>query len=175
MDSNCKNLLKKYSLKLEVLSKINLHSTIIFLRFVWNKSFHTFLSKESSSLVFTIDRVQEWINNEYYLPLILKNKCNRVIGVIVGKKAEDTLHICHLYIHPNYQNKGIGRFLINSILLDTDKLNKLTLRVFEANRNAINFYSSQGFNIISKREAVFGRERTISILMEKQINYTPTF
>ncbi|NJL09640.1 MAG: GNAT family N-acetyltransferase [Calothrix sp. SM1_7_51] len=72
-----------------------------------------------------------------------------------------------MYIHPNFQKQSLGTFLLNSVFSRFTSVNKITLRVFEKNTKARNFYLKQGFREVSVRNANFITEITPSILMER--------
>lgn len=69
---------------------------------------------------------------------------------VVGFVTIEEGWIEHLYIHPKFQNKGIGKSL-----LDTAKKlppGGLQLWVFEDNVRAIKFYEREGLKLIKKRD-----------------------
>ncbi len=69
---------------------------------------------------------------------------NKVIGIIAFNGNE----INQLYIHNDYQGKGLGKKL-----LDMAKINskgRLTLYTFEVNHKAQRFYERNGFKIIGR-------------------------
>jgi ribosomal protein S18 acetylase RimI-like enzyme len=69
---------------------------------------------------------------------------NKVVGIIAFNENE----INQLYIHNDYQGKGLGKRL-----LDMAKINsygRLTLYTFEINHKAQRFYERNGFKIISR-------------------------
>ncbi|WML33539.1 GNAT family N-acetyltransferase [Clostridium sp. OS1-26] len=69
---------------------------------------------------------------------------NKVVGIIAFNGNE----INQLYIHNDYQGKGLGKKL-----LDMAKINskgRLTLYTFEVNHKAQRFYERNGFKIIGR-------------------------
>lgn len=69
---------------------------------------------------------------------------NKVVGIIAFNENE----IDQLYIHNDYQGKGLGKKL-----LDMAKINskgRLTLYTFEVNHKAQRFYERNGFKIIGR-------------------------
>lgn len=74
--------------------------------------------------------------------LVLDPRTSAVIGFL----AYTSETVSHLYVHVDYQNKGIG-----SVLLDIAKKNSsgvLRLFTFERNMRARRFYERHGFRII---------------------------
>lgn len=65
---------------------------------------------------------------------------------IVGMVAYNADEISQLYVHIDYQRRGIGQYLLERA--KTESNGKLTLRTFEQNKNAQRFYEKHGFSII---------------------------
>jgi len=88
--------------------------------------------------------------------LVAENRTSKeIVGfvlVAITKKFEqnDSGLIYAIGIHPKYQNKGIGKQLVNKVIENLKKRNikSLYLHVKETNQKAINFYSNLGFEII---------------------------
>ncbi|MFJ7730745.1 GNAT family N-acetyltransferase [Lysinibacillus sp. NPDC097231] len=68
----------------------------------------------------------------------------KVVGVIAYNKRE----INQLYIHIDYQGKGIGQILLDKAKAQSS--GRLTLYTFEVNKKAQRFYEKHGFNIIGR-------------------------
>ncbi|MDP4087036.1 MAG: GNAT family N-acetyltransferase, partial [Bacillota bacterium] len=69
---------------------------------------------------------------------------DEVVGIIAFNESE----INQLYIHNDYQGRGLGKKL-----LDMAKVNpkgRLTLYTFEVNHKAQRFYERNGFKIIGR-------------------------
>ena len=81
-------------------------------------------------------------HNKIYIAIDVNN--NKVAGILASNQDE----INQLYIHIDYQRKGLG-----TKLLDIAKRNssgRLTLLTFEVNRKAQQFYEKHGFKIIGR-------------------------
>jgi ribosomal protein S18 acetylase RimI-like enzyme len=79
-------------------------------------------------------------------------------NVLVAKRGNSILgfsqlkdgFVNHLYIDPHFQNKGVGKLLLDEMKqLSSDNLK---LWVFEENKNAIRFYEREGFKLEEKRD-----------------------
>ncbi|HAZ49347.1 MAG TPA: hypothetical protein DDW76_32745 [Cyanobacteria bacterium UBA11369] len=139
------------------------------LKFVWGQTFKQFLSDQPAKLLFSEERIKQWIEaSNGYVGLV--KYLGEIVGVISAFQDKDTIHISHLYIHPDFQNKGLGSKMIDSVLVRFPSVKKLSLRVFEKNTHAIKFYQNKGFCEVSIRDANFGTEKTPSILMEKPVD-----
>ena len=69
---------------------------------------------------------------------------NEVAGLIAFNETE----VNQLYIHNNYQNRGIGKTLLD--IAKSYSKEKLTLFTFEINKKAQRFYERNGFTIIAR-------------------------
>lgn len=69
---------------------------------------------------------------------------NKVVGMIAFNENE----INQLYIHNDYQGKGLGRKFLE--LSKANSKGILTLFTFEVNHNAQRFYEKNGFRIIGR-------------------------
>lgn len=71
---------------------------------------------------------------------------NKAAGFIYANDS----YVEHLYVHPNFQNKGVGKLLLDYV--KTENPNGLYLWVFEENKDAIRFYEREGFTLKEKRD-----------------------
>jgi RimJ/RimL family protein N-acetyltransferase len=69
---------------------------------------------------------------------------NKVVGMIAFNENE----INQLYIHIDYQGKGLGRRFLE--LAKANSKGRLTLFTFEINHKAQRFYENNGFKIIGR-------------------------
>jgi ribosomal protein S18 acetylase RimI-like enzyme len=89
---------------------------------------------------------------------------NQPIGTICFMKKEGPIFsgrffIEHFYILPEYQNKGIGSFVLNHFLDIADNAGlPVNLMVLSINP-AISLYKRIGFKVIETKEPVFVMER----------------
>jgi ribosomal-protein-alanine N-acetyltransferase len=79
--------------------------------------------------------------------------------------------ICELLnigILPTHQNKRIGQKLLTQLLTEINqKVEKITLEVREGNRQAIDFYTKQGFYGVGLRKNYYSGPVENALLMEK--------
>ena len=69
-------------------------------------------------------------------------------GKVVGFLAATTDMISNLYVHVDYQHKGIGSQLVN--IAKQNSNGRLRLFTFERNKNAQRFYEYHGFKIVAR-------------------------
>lgn len=105
---------------------------------------------------FTPEKYKEIIDSPNKKILLAEDN-NLLIGIVVidlDSKYESLddfgYEICTLYVHPNFQRKGIGKKLLCSL---KDKYGECYwLTTWSHNEFAINFYQTIGFKIIGKAD-----------------------
>ncbi len=65
--------------------------------------------------------------------------------VAAGMVDEDTLRISQLYVHPQYQRRGIGDKLMGAAIRHFARAKKVVLEVEEKNPKGVSFYKRYGF------------------------------
>jgi len=94
---------------------------------------------------------EEWQKNdfsEHYHPekITLVFKENKLVGFSIVDDHPNQTYLRMIAIHPEHQHKGIGRKLLESVILEGKKQKKkIGLRVFKINKEARIFYEKQGF------------------------------
>lgn len=120
----------------------------------------------------------EWHNPELLVKQILDpdiyfsiaREQNQIIGLITIRQMDkNILNMYRLYIHPDYQRKGIGSKLIIEALKVFKEHKKLRIGVEEENKRAISFYLSKGFKDIGRKIEKVGTDSISIIEMEKLI------
>tara|TARA_Y100001968_G_scaffold274807_1_gene268236 strand:+ start:431 stop:865 length:435 start_codon:yes stop_codon:yes gene_type:complete len=85
----------------------------------------------------------------------------------------DELHITALAVHPNQQRKGLGKFILSSIIKRSKslKINQIRLEVKETNQAAIALYKSMDFKIKGHRSNFYkdGTKAIIFAMKSEQI------
>jgi diamine N-acetyltransferase len=93
-----------------------------------------------------------------------------------GPAREKELKLHKIYIHPDYQRRGLGTFLLDYVIEEAERTGyaMLTLSVNKANRGAITAYQNSGFTM---REAVVvdigGGFVMDDFLMERKLQSEP--
>jgi GNAT superfamily N-acetyltransferase len=81
------------------------------------------------------------------------------VGTIAVRKRGDGTWIESFFILPEYQNKGIGSYLLKNILNISDKEEQITRLKFLKNNPVKSLYIRHGFDIISSDEYFYSMER----------------
>jgi len=92
---------------------------------------------------------------EYVRKFYTAVKEKRIVGYIVCWLSDKTAHIYNISVKKDYQNQGIGSFLLEYLLeeLKKDGFNTVVLEVRKSNLKAISLYKKFGFTeekILSK-------------------------
>jgi ribosomal-protein-alanine N-acetyltransferase len=99
--------------------------------------------------------IQEEVNYLKNCDVYIAYQKNQAIGFIGYKKKLDSAEIMSLAVIPEYQNKGIGKMLLNHVLglLDGKKVYLVT---HPKNTPAIIVYLKLGFEIYGLKENYYG-------------------
>lgn len=94
------------------------------------------------------------IRNDFDICIILKYVSdNQIVGSIRGNIYDD--HICHvgkLIVHPDFQNRGIGKALMCEIEKYFPACQKFTLFTGEETPNTLHLYTKVGYHVVYKKE-----------------------
>ena len=110
---------------------------------------------------------QDEICDEYHTGIILKyvSDDGQIVGSVRGCMDENRVcHIGKLIVHPDFQNKGIGRELMTEIERLFPHCHKFSLFTGEETPNTLHLYSKVGYNIVCRKEM----EGISMIIMEKE-------
>jgi ribosomal protein S18 acetylase RimI-like enzyme len=134
-----------------------------------NSDFEITYRIKCKSIKSYVEKIWDWdevnqreIHRRKYIPsetkLIEYN--NHTIGYVVLKETEAEIHLKNLLIEKEFQNKGIGKEVMEKIIEKADSDKKLVrLQVFKINSKAQKFYHNLGFEITSETENHFEMEK----------------
>ncbi|SRR5258708_5190694 len=112
--------------------------------------FAIFTNSRASMTYLPVVHTQEE-SKEFFTSLVVKGKIMLIKegDVIAGFMQIEDGWLHHMYIDPNFQDKGFGKLLL-------DKAKEMSpmgiqLMVFEDNKGAIQFYEREGFILVEKR------------------------
>ena len=94
-----------------------------------------------------INLIEEYRNNPTLLENMIVYDDGIVKGVINRMYKENAIEICEFYVEPFFKGNGIGKQLIQQVILEarTNKSNKIFLWVIEDNLSARKFYENNDF------------------------------
>ena len=97
-----------------------------------------------------------------------------VIGYSVIMLSPGEAHILNICIDPEYQSKGLGRYLLRHLIKKSNQtdIDMLLLEVRRSNAGAQNLYRSEGFHELGVRKAYYPAEegREDAIILAKYLN-----
>ena len=109
-----------------------------------------------------INLIEEYRNNPTVIDNMLVYDDGIIKGVINRVFEDDTVEICEFYVEPFFKGKGIGKELIQQVILEArmSKKNKIFLWVIEDNLSARKFYENNGFKANGKTCLIEGTTKT---------------
>ena len=106
--------------------------------------------------------IEEYRSNPALVDNMLVYDDGIIKGVINRIFKDDSVEICEFYIEPFFKGNGIGKELIQQVILEarTSKKRKIFLWVIEDNLSARKFYENNGFKANGKTCLIEGTEKT---------------
>jgi GNAT superfamily N-acetyltransferase len=83
----------------------------------------------------------------------------KLIGTIATIENEDCIEIGQFFILPEYQNKGIGTYLLKDILDKADQLGRNVTLKFLRNNPVKSLYVRNGFRVVDTDDILCHMER----------------
>lgn len=87
-----------------------------------------------------MDKLKLEIANKNLLFLVAKYNSNNIVGLATAEKKDKRIFLKRLYVHPDYQRKGIGIKLLISILNVFKVTKTIYLEAEQDNIKGISFY-----------------------------------
>ena len=101
---------------------------------------------------------------------IIELETKKLLGLCSAWLVIDELHITFIAVHPIYQRRGLGKFLLSELIKRSNSLqtNHIHLEVKDNNVIAKAFYKSMGFKTIGNRSN-FYKDGSDALLLIKEI------
>ncbi|MFQ9310508.1 MAG: GNAT family N-acetyltransferase [Paraclostridium sordellii] len=119
-----------------------------------------------------LDKEMKTMKKEGFLSYkIVEKTSNQIIGIIDFKISNQS-YISLIIIHRNHQNKGLGKEVYNLIENYLKQRNSLSIKidvVKNYNKNVINFWLENGFEIIEEISLNWNGKVLNALTMEKII------
>ncbi|MCZ6633154.1 MAG: ribosomal protein S18-alanine N-acetyltransferase [bacterium] len=96
---------------------------------------------------------------------------DRLIGYTVGFFISYEYHLADFAIHPDFQEQGLGRQLLDLLLagLDIEKTHMISLEVRVSNQQAIALYKKRDFQTLAIRKGYYSRPKEDALVMVKPL------
>lgn len=125
---------------------------------IWLPTFSVYFSLEELHSLFAgmynTTKLTSDLQNSHYALHIVENSGQNPVGYFATALKPGFLKLDKIYVSPNLQGKGIGRWIINEVIEEARKnnLKKIQLNVNRRNVPAIQFYRKTGFTIIRSED-----------------------
>ncbi|UUX33628.1 ribosomal protein S18-alanine N-acetyltransferase [Fundicoccus culcitae] len=113
--------------------------------------------------------------NPYAVYILLEDQTDKfaptLIGMVTGRARQTGSHISHLIIHPDYQDFGLGSYLLDVWIKGMDVLDikTITLEVRESNHVAQHLYKKQGFVVTSSKANYYRSNNETALNMRREV------
>ncbi|PYF08416.1 GNAT family N-acetyltransferase [Ureibacillus chungkukjangi] len=153
------------------MKSVDIETVRLIARDAWRATYSSFIPEEIQDKVLAEAYSSKEMASRFKSSLNLVAEEN---GVVMGYaflyvKSDNKLFVESLYIHPNYQGRGIGKKLLQSAISNFPNATTVALTVYEGNPN-ISFYEKEGFKRIKENQGGFFGHPVSFILMEKSTN-----
>jgi ribosomal protein S18 acetylase RimI-like enzyme len=99
-------------------------------------------------------------------------EADRIIGVAVTERRDDSLYIDRLAVDPQQQQGGVGRWLLAQLegLARSRGDGSLSLETAEMMEHLVRFYSGFGFEIVGRGPPSHGKDPHMRVQMAKPLS-----
>lgn len=97
---------------------------------------------------------------------IIASENNYIVGSAKAKIENNVCKIESVIVHPDYQNRGIGKKLMSTIESEFNSCSAFSLFTGKDTPKNVSFYSSLGYRIISETQAT--ETEPVIVIMEKE-------
>ncbi len=110
------------------------------------------------------------LKHRFSIPLVVKSG-TRVIGYTCLWHIDDQMEIANFTISPEFRRKGIGKIMMERVLLEARKRGcfSVMLSVRESNVAALNLYAKAGFVEVERRKNYYRLPTEDAIIMFRNV------
>lgn len=140
-------------------------------RHPWSRNFFKHILSDINNYLITLRQDKILIGYGGYH--LLKDKKN---FLATKKPYSRFIHLINLAIHPSFQNRGYGTFLMNTLMNNarTEGVEYCYLEVRPSNTKAVGFYKKFGFSIIGLIENYYYNDREDALVMGSELKQALT-
>lgn len=100
--------------------------------------------------------------------------CNdQLIGHAMAERDGPEIILYSLYTHPDWQGKGVGSVLLETVVGAWPDAKAIRLEVLKDNAAAIAWYQAKGFAVYGETPHATGTVNVASLYMDKQLGVCP--
>jgi ribosomal-protein-alanine N-acetyltransferase len=117
------------------------------------------LTIEADSFPFPWSRAlfESELKSPHSFPMVAVDSAGRIVGYICPMLVVDEGHILNVAVDPHFRGQGIGRLLMERVLMDcrSHGAEFVSLEVRPSNTAAISLYRQLGFIVIGRRKSYY--------------------
>lgn len=141
----------------------------------WKATYGPWLSEETITTVTSVwhnpDQLALEIQNPNIFFGVARLPDGPIAGITtLGKHTDDTIMLFRLYIHPQYQRRGLGSNLLDAGIAAFPAARMILLEVEENNQQAYAFYLRHGFQDMERKEERVHSDVIKVIVMAKHLS-----
>ena len=91
-----------------------------------------------------------------------------LVGFIEFSKSFESVDIIDIVVEPTYRRKGIATKLLNHLIDNNRDVDSIFLEVRDDNKDAIEFYLVNNFEVINKRKAYY-KDGVDALIMKRDV------
>jgi ribosomal protein S18 acetylase RimI-like enzyme len=118
-------------------------------------------------LLQTLENIQEDFEKQFFLKAVIDG---RIIGSVRAYQKEETCYIGRLIVHPDFQDKGIGKKLMNEIEKIFSTCHRFELFTGDRSERNLYLYQKLGYKIFKTANIT---DQTTIVYLEKKVDPSP--
>ena len=118
-------------------------------------------------LLQTLESIKKDFENQFFLKAIMDG---RIIGSVRAHTKEGTCYIGRLIVHPDLQNQGVGKNLMNEIEKIFNHCKRFELFTGDRSERNLYLYQKLGYKIFKTAKIT---DQTTIVYLEKTISPSP--
>lgn len=92
------------------------------------------------------------------------------VGYAMAQRDGSETILYSLYVHPDWQRKGIGSALLDAVIADHTDAKAIRLEVLKDNASAIAWYQAKGFESYGETKFATGTSDVAAMYMDKNLS-----
>lgn len=113
-------------------------------------------------LVQTLESIQKDLEDQFFLKVMMDG---RIIGSVRAYAKEDTCYIGRLIVHPELQNRGIGKKMMDEIEKIFNHCNRFELFTGDKSERNLYLYQKLGYKVFKTAKIT---DQTTIVYLEKK-------
>jgi ribosomal protein S18 acetylase RimI-like enzyme len=118
-------------------------------------------------LLQTLESIKKDFENQFFLKAIMDG---RIIGSVMAHTKEGTCYIGRLIVHPDLQNQGVGKNLMNEIEKIFNHCKRFELFTGDRSERNLYLYQKLGYKIFKTAKIT---DQTTIVYLEKNVSPSP--